>query len=132
MDTILVLDDDAANLRGIAGVLRSEHYSVFEASTGLQAIEIIKAFGPMSLFVTDMDLSYSAGTDIALKLVALCRNLPVLLISGTPMAWWTSRDVSNFKRFKPTSVDFIEKPFSMAQLLMKVRTLIGRRTQQAA
>ncbi len=53
MDTILILEDDAANLQGIADVFRSEHYSVLAASTGLQAIETIKACGPMSLFVAD-------------------------------------------------------------------------------
>jgi len=126
VDTILILDDDAANLQGIADVLRSEYYSVLAASTASQAIETGKTCGPMSLFVTDMDLPHSSGMEIALKLVALCPNLPVLFISGTPMVWWTSPDVSNFKRFPPNSVDFIEKPFSVSQLLMRVRNLIGR------
>jgi len=126
MESILILDDDAANLQGIADVLRSEHYSVLEASSGLQAIEIVKACGPMSLFVTDMDLPHSAGTDIALKLVALNSTVPVPFISGTPRVWCTSRDVSNFQRFPPNSVDFIEKPFSVSQLLIRVRNLIGR------
>jgi two-component system, cell cycle sensor histidine kinase and response regulator CckA len=126
VDTILLLDDDEANLRGIADVLRSENYSVLAASTGLQAIETGKTCWPMSLFVTDMDLPHSSGTDIALKLVALYPNLPVLFISGTPMLWWTSRDVSNFKRFPPNSVDFIEKPFFVSQLVVRVRNLIER------
>ena len=126
MDTILILDDDAANLQGIADVLRSEYYSVLAASTASQAIETGKTCGPMSLFVTDMDLPHSSGMEIALKLVALYPNLPVLFISGTPMAWWTRRDALNYARFAPNSVDFIEKPFSLFQLLDKVRTLIGR------
>jgi len=128
VDTILILDDDAANLQGIADVLRSEHYSVLAASTASQAIETGKTCGPMSLFVTDIDLPHSAGTDIALKLVALYPTLPVLFISGTPRVWWTHRDVSNFMRFPPTSVDFLEKPFSVSQLLIKVRNLVGRNT----
>ena len=126
MERILILDDDAANLQGIAGVLRSEHYFVLATSTGLQAIEIGETCGPISLFVTDMDLPRSSGTEIALKLVALYPNLPVLFISGTPRVWWTSRDASNFKLFPPFSVDFIEKPFSLSQLLIRVRNLIGR------
>ena len=126
MDTILLLEDDAANLQGIAEVLRSEQYSVLEASTGLQAFETGKDCGPISIFVTDMDLPHSSGTDIALKLVALYPSLPVLFISGTPMVWWTSHDVSNFKQFAPNRVDFIEKPFSVSLLLMRVRNLIGR------
>ena len=126
MERILILDDDPGNLHGIADVLRSEQYCVLEASTDLKALEMGKTCGFMSLFVTDMDLPSSSGTDIALKLVALFPNLPVLFISGTPRAWWTSRDVSNFKLFPPISVDFIEKPFSVSELLIRVGKLIRR------
>ena len=124
MDTILILDDDTANLQGIAGVLRSEPYSVLEASTGPEALEKAKTSGRVSLLVTDMDLPDSSGTDIALKLVGLHPNLPVLFISGTPQFWWTRRDVSNFKQFWTNSVDFLEKPFSVSQLLVRIRNLL--------
>src|SRR5947208_2646087 len=82
MERILILDDDPGNLHGIANVLRSEQYCVLEASTDLKALEMGKTCGFMSLFVTDMDLPSSSGTEIALGLVALYPNLPVLFISG--------------------------------------------------
>ena len=126
MERILILDDDPANLQGIGGVLRSEGYFVLEASSGLEAIETGKNCGPISLFVSDMDLPYSSGTEVALKLLALYPNLPILFISGTPMVWWTRRDTLNFERFAPNRVDFIEKPFSPIQLLHRVRTLRER------
>jgi two-component system cell cycle sensor histidine kinase/response regulator CckA len=126
------LDDDPANLHGIADVLRSEGYSIVETSTGLQALETGRTCGPMSIFVTDIDLPNSSGTDIALKMVAVRPSLPVLFMSGTPMAWWNSRDLANFKRFPPNSVDFIEKPFYVSQLVMKVRSLIERTRTIAA
>ena len=47
---------------GIAGVFRSENYSVLEASTGPQAPEKGKTCGPISVLVTDVD-SDSSGTD---------------------------------------------------------------------
>ena len=124
VDTILILDDDEANLQGIAGVLRSELYSVLEASTGPEALEKAKTGGRISLLVTDMDLPDSSGTDIAVKLVGLYPNLPVLFISGTPKFWWTRRDVSNFKQLWTNSVDFLEKPFSVSQLLVRIRNLL--------
>ena len=126
VETILILDDDPANMHGIAGVLRSQDYSVLEASTDVQALETAKTCAPVSIFVTDMDLPHSSGMDVALKLVASYPNLPVLFISGTPRDWWTNRDVSNFRRFLPTTVDFIEKPFSVSQLLTRIRNLIER------
>jgi FixJ family two-component response regulator len=128
VDTVLVLDDDSANLQGIADVLRSEDYSVMAASTGLQAIEAGRGCRRIALFVSDMDLPNPSGTEIALKLVASYPNLPVLFISGTPIVWWTRRDLGNFSMFPPTNVEFIEKPLSASQLLMRVRTMIGRST----
>ena len=129
MENVLILDDQPANLHGIADVLRFEHYSVLEASTGLQAIEIGIQCGPLSLFITDIELPDASGIDIALTLVALYPDLPVLVISGNPMDWWATSDVSNFSRFPPNSVDFIEKPFSVSELKMRIRNLIGRRLQ---
>ena len=126
METILILDADPANLQVIGDVLRSEHYPVVEASTGLQAIEMGKKCRSMSLFVTDMDIPQSSGIDIALKLVSLYPDLPVLVISDNPMGWWASMDVSNFSRFPPNNLDFLERPFSASELKMRVRNLIGR------
>jgi CheY-like chemotaxis protein len=68
METILILDDDPANLQVIGDVLRSERYHVLEASTGLQGFETGKKCGAMSLFVTDIELPDASGIDIALKL----------------------------------------------------------------
>ena len=129
METILILDDDPANLQAIGDILRSERYHVLEASTGLQGFETGKKCGGMSLFVTDIELPDASGIDIALKLVALYPDLPVLVISGNPMGWWASKNVSNFSRFPPNNVDFLEKPFSASELQMRVRNLIGRRSQ---
>ncbi len=130
VEPILILDDHAAILGCIGDMLRFENYSVLEASTGLQAIEISKKCGPLSLFVTDVSLPDGSGIDIALRLVALYPELPVLVISGNPMDWWASKDVSNFSRFPPNNVDFLEKPFSASELYMRVRNLIGRRSQR--
>jgi DNA-binding response OmpR family regulator len=129
METILILEDDPAILQVIGDILRFEDYSVLQAFTGSEAIEIGNNRGPMSLFITDMQLPDASGIDIALNLVGLYPDLPVLVISGNPMDWWASRDVSNFSRFPPNTVDFLEKPFFASELKMRVRNLIGRRTQ---
>ena len=130
MEPILILDDDPATLECIAYVLRFDHYSVLETSTGLQAINTGGQCGQLSLFVTDIELPDASGIDIALKLVALYPDLPVLVISGNPMDWWARKDVSNFSQSQPNKVDFLEKPFPASELTMRVRNLIGRRSQR--
>ena len=132
VEPILILDDHAAILGCIGDMLRFENYSVLEASTGLQAIEISRKCGPLSLFVTDVSLRDGSGIDIALRLVALYPDLPVLVISGKAMGWWASKDVSNFSRFLPNKVYFLEKPFPASELTMRVRTLIGRKRRNEA
>ena len=132
METILILDDDLAILECIGDVLRFEHYSVLEASTGVQAMEVGKQCGPLSLFITDIGLPDGSGIDVAVKLVALHRDLPVLVISGDPMDWWARKDVSNFSRFLPNKVYFLEKPFPASELTMRVRNLIGRKRRNEA
>jgi PleD family two-component response regulator len=82
VETILILDDNPAILECLGYVLRSEDYSVLEASTGLQAIDTGRQRGPLFLFVTDVELPDASGIDIAVKLVALYPDLPVLVISG--------------------------------------------------
>jgi FixJ family two-component response regulator len=84
---------------------------------------------PISLFVTDIELSDGSGIDVAVKLVASYRDLPVLVISGHSMAWLARKDLSNFSRFPADNVDFLEKPFPASDLIMRVRNLIGRRSQ---
>jgi len=128
VEHVLILDDHPATLHGIAGVLRSEHYSVMEASTGLQAIEIGRQCG-LSLLVTDIELPDLSGTEVALALYGLYSYLPILFMSGNAIADWRSQDRINLKRLPADRVDFLEKPFSVSELLMSVRSLIVRRTQ---
>ena len=129
MDTILILDDDAATLHSIADVLRSEHYSILEASTGLQAIEIGRQCERLSLLVSDIELPDLSGTEVALSLHGDYPHLPILFMSGNAIADWRSQDRTNLKRFTADLVDFLEKPFSASELKMRVRNLVGRSTQ---
>jgi two-component system cell cycle sensor histidine kinase/response regulator CckA len=128
VETILILEDDLAILKCMGDILRYEHYIVLETSTGLEALEVGKR-RPISLLVTDIELPDGSGIDVAVKLVASYRDLPVLVISGNPMAWWARKDLSSFSRFPPNKMRFLEKPFAASELIMRVRNLIGRRSQ---
>src|SRR6266404_3672448 len=129
MENVLILDDYLATLHGIADVLRSEDYSILEASTGLQAIETGRKSGSVSLLVTDIELPDLSGTDVALALYRLYPRLPVLFMSSNAIADWKVLDRANLKRFAADLVDFLQKPFSVSELRMRVQTLIGRRAQ---
>ena len=126
METVLLSDDDPFNVRAISAVLRFRNYRV-EAYSGIKAIEKFKYDGPISILVVDIVLPDCSGTEIALRLTGLRPDLPVLFISGTPIASWTSDDIANFKRFPPNAVDYLEKPFLASNLEFRVRNLLERR-----
>jgi len=126
VENILIVDDHPATLHGIADVLHSEQYSILEVSTGLQAIETGRQSGPLSLLVSDIELPDISGTDVALALNNLYPRLPILFLSGRAIADWRVRDRANLKRFAADLVDFLEKPFSASELIMRVQHLIGR------
>ena len=129
VENVLILDDNPATLHGIADVLRSEYYSILEVSTGLQAIETGRQCERLSLLVSDIELPDLSGTEVAVALYAHYPHLPILFMSGNAIADWRSEDRTNLKRFTADVVDFIEKPFSASELKMRVRSVIGRRTQ---
>ncbi len=126
MKTILVLEDDPSNLQAFCAVLSSMGFRVLEATTGKEAIEISnRQYEPIDLFVSDMSLPDLSGTDVALRLIQLQPDLPILFLSGTPTDHWLASDRRNFCELPPASVDFLEKPFRPSALQAKVESLVN-------
>ena len=126
MGPILILEDDSVTLQNIGDVLRSQHYRVLEATTSLEALETARRRGSISLLITKKDLPDASGIDVALELITLYPELPALITSSDPKAWWAHGGISNFSRFPPNNLDFMAKPFTASELLMRVRNLTGQ------
>lgn len=127
MKTILVSEDDLRNMQVFCAILNSMGYRVLEATTGKEAIEISnKYYEPISLFVSDMSLPEPdlSGAEVALRLIQLQPDLPILFLSGTPIDDWPETDQRNFRQFSPGSVEFLEKPFHASTLKTKVESLL--------
>jgi two-component system cell cycle sensor histidine kinase/response regulator CckA len=126
--TILVLDDEPTNLQTIAAILRQHRHNILEAATAQDAIQICKHHvGPIHLLVTDVSLPEKSGTQVALEVLESCPETHVLFISGTPLGGWTKTDRAIFSSLPPAAVDFLEKPFHVSELEMRVRKLLDRR-----
>ena len=133
MDTILVVDDEPANLDIIGVVLRLEGYDVLEASSASGAIEISNCQDrPIQLLVADLELGAVSGTDVATKILESRPDMAVLFMSGTPLNGWRERDRSVFRSLKRKAVDFLEKPFVLRPLAEKVCRLIQRSAEMHA
>jgi diguanylate cyclase (GGDEF)-like protein len=124
--SILIVDDTPANLELLTRMLTREGYIVRVASNGQQALSLIEATLP-ELILLDICMPEMDGYEVchALKANDYTREVPIIFISAL-------NEVSNKVRaFEMGGVDYITKPFRMAEVLARVATHVTiRRLQQ--
>lgn len=116
---ILIVDDDP-DIREVLFVLLSgEGYLADTASDGMSAIEKIKNQKDFSLIILDIMMPGMTGIDTCSEI----RNL-----SDAPVLFLTAKSGEQDKVEAYTSGgdDYLVKPFSKVELLMKVKALLRR------
>ncbi len=117
---LLVEDEDA--VRGFAvEALRRQGYEVLQASSGVEALEVIAATkGPIDLVVSDVIMPEMDGPTLLKELRRSKPKLKFVFMSGYP-------DDAFKNTLDPgTEFAFLQKPFSLVQLATKVKEQIGR------
>jgi CheY-like chemotaxis protein len=113
--TILVVDDNEANLRLINAVLRTRGYDLLEARSGEAALETLATQRP-SLVLMDVQMPGLSGIDVARTI----RSMPALaelpLVAITAMAMKGDREEILAAGFN----DYLAKPYKMGELLALV------------
>ncbi len=121
MKQILIIEDDPAIRIGMKETLTSEGYSVQEADTGTKGFEIAsqKYF---DLILLDLILPGKDGLEI-------CRDLRNNGVK-TPIVMVTSRkeEIDKILGLEIGADDYVTKPFSIRELLARVKALIRRST----
>ncbi|WP_434136125.1 PAS domain S-box protein [Pseudomonas luteola] len=80
---ILVVDDDPLVLTSTAAMLEDLGNTVYKASSGAQALDILrKAYPLVDLVITDQAMPYMSGTQLAEAIRAHWADLPIVLASG--------------------------------------------------
>ncbi len=116
--TILVADDDPQTLRLVARNLQLEGYDVFTASDGKQALELIEQHA-LDLVLLDVMMPKMDG-------FTLCHR--VREFSSVPIIMATSlgRDQDIVRGLDLGADDYLTKPFSVEQLIARVRAVLRR------
>ncbi|MFD2235068.1 response regulator, partial [Phaeospirillum tilakii] len=115
---LLVEDEDAVRTFG-ARALRNKGYSVIEARSGEQAIELLRGPQPVDLLISDVVMPGMDGVTLA-GLVRIERpSVRVVLISGY------SEDVARDGIAPDAGFAFLPKPFSLAQLALTVKQTLA-------
>ncbi len=115
-ELILLVEDDSALRDMISTVLTGHGYEVITAKDGYEAIDIFSKYvDTVRLVITDMVMPGLSGEELATRVSALKPDIRIVLMSGY-VADHELRD-----RILRRDVDFLQKPFSMRDLAIKIR-----------
>jgi DNA-binding response OmpR family regulator len=123
MKTILVVEDDSSILRGLRDNLQFEGYKVLEAIDGNSGLKMALEQAP-DLLLLDIMLPGINGHEICRKVKSTNRNLPVIMI--------TARDseIDKVSGLDLGADDYITKPFSIPELMARIRAVMRRYEQR--
>lgn len=115
--TILAVDDQPANLRLLDAVLSPRGYRVVHATSGEQALELLRSSG-VDLVLLDIVMPGIDGYEVCRRI----RNAPETAF--LPVVMITASGHQEKKRaIEAGADDFVSKPFDQSELLARVASL---------
>ncbi len=123
--TILVIDDDDEVLDVSRLALEHLGYNVLTANTGMDAISIVETVGEdIDLAILDIGLPDIMGDKVCQRIQKLQPNIKVLVSTG-----YMVEDITDDMKIKAQG--FIQKPFSMSKMAIKLKEMIGGKKEKA-
>jgi DNA-binding response OmpR family regulator len=121
MTSVLVVEDDTAILRGLADNLRYEGYEVFTAQDGEAGLRLHETHKP-DILILDLMMPRLGGLELCRRLRAKGVQTPILMLTAK------SEEADRVTGLDVGADDYVTKPFSVRELMARVRALL-RRTQ---
>lgn len=118
MNKVLVVDDDKNLLEVIKYNLVNEGYSVLSAETGTQAVEIARQEKP-DLIVLDVMLPGIDGFEVC-RVLRKEMSVPILILSAK------TDEIDKVVGLELGADDYITKPFSVRELMARIRATLRR------
>ncbi len=119
MKTILIIEDDLAILRGLKDNLEYESYLVFTATDGEKGKDLIKEKKP-DLIILDLMLPKMSGYELCRKVREEGNKTPILMLTAR------GEEVDRVLGLDMGADDYVTKPFSVPELLARIRALFRR------
>jgi two-component system alkaline phosphatase synthesis response regulator PhoP len=120
-ETLLLVEDEEALAEGLKFNFEREGFRVLSASNGRQALELIAAEeGTIQIVLLDIMLPEVDGFEVLAQMRAQAFGLPVLVLSAK------SQESDKVKALEFGADDYVTKPFSLQELILRVRGIIKR------
>jgi CheY-like chemotaxis protein len=119
-ETVLVVEDEPSILTMTVSMLERQGYTVLAAGSPEAAIPLAAGYAePVHLLITDVIMPGMNGRDLAAALQAVRPQLKCLFMSGY------ATDVIAHRGVLESGRQFIQKPFSRAELLTRVQEVLA-------
>jgi two-component system, OmpR family, KDP operon response regulator KdpE len=119
---VLVVDDEPQILRALRTTLRGAGYTVDAAATATEALTTAAAQPPEAV-ILDLILPDGNGTDVTRDLRAWS-DAPVIVLSAV------GEERQKIAALDAGADDYVTKPFSVDELLARLRAVLRRRTAE--
>lgn len=110
---ILLVEDDKTIRKFISTALLTQDYDVKEAITGKEGISIAVSYSP-DVVLLDLGLEDMDGIEV-IKAIRQFSNIPIIVVSAR------EQDRDKVEVFDAGADDYLTKPFSIVELLTRVR-----------
>ncbi|NIA23157.1 MAG: response regulator [Proteobacteria bacterium] len=117
-ESILLVEDEEDVRKVIKEILTQYGYTVYETGSPSEALEMVKQGGKLDLLITDVVLPDMNGKELSNAIKKENDSIKILYMSG-----YTSNVIAH-EKILDKGINFIHKPFSITNLLIKVRGIL--------
>lgn len=123
MKKILIIEDDPAIRTGLKETFTTEGYNVSDAETGTKGFELAGKHD-FDLIVLDLILPGKDGIEICKDLRSDGVKTPIIMVTSR------KEEIDKILGLEIGADDYVTKPFSIRELLARVKALIRRSTYE--
>jgi two-component system response regulator RegX3 len=114
---VLVVEDEPTIRRAVGYALRRDGFDVSESGDGAEALEIAEQ--PFDVVILDLGLPTVCGTEVLRRLRA-SGTVPIIVLTAL------GSESDRILGLELGADDYVTKPFSMAELMSRVRAILRR------
>ncbi|MGD9141634.1 MAG: response regulator transcription factor [bacterium] len=122
---ILVVEDDAAILSGLIDLLEGEGFRVWSARDGKKALSVYTERRP-DLILLDIMIPEKSGYDVCKEIRRTDGRTPIIMLTAK------GEEVDKVVGLEIGADDYIVKPFSVRELLARIRAALRRASGEPA
>ncbi|MHB9036749.1 MAG: response regulator [Armatimonadota bacterium] len=117
-DRILLIEDEAPIADSVAYSLTVEGFTVETAGDGLSGLSVFRTFSP-DLIILDLMLPKLSGLDFC-RIVRKESNIPIVMLTAK------TEEIDRIIGLELGADDYVPKPFSMRELVARVKAVLRR------